>query len=128
MKPQPTIEQIVKRNRLNHQLYISKSGLGKEEIEDLIYLDLATQGFDVIEIMNKHIEALSAELKEKDAALGFYADSDNWGHTDPGCATYDRIDKNDFGTGEFQISECTDDERVGGKLARQVLQKYRVEK
>lgn len=59
-------------------------------------------------------------LKE---ALKFYAHSDNWNHINTKTATYAIINEQDLGDGSFQFNDITDDERVGGKLARQTLKK-----
>lgn len=60
-------------------------------------------------------------------ALKFYADSDHWNHISPVEATYSVIDKKDLGIGDFPLNEITDDERVGGLLARQALASVGVE-
>ena len=69
----------------------------------------------------EQFEKLAGEMRE---ALEFYSDSDNWGHTSPGCATYDRIDEKDFGAGNFEIGHNVDDDRVGGRKAREALAKF----
>lgn len=64
---------------------------------------------------------LKAENERYRKALEFYADADNWGHISPHEATYSVIDKVDLGKGEFMLNEMTDDDRVGGRKAREVL-------
>lgn len=54
-------------------------------------------------------------------ALKFYGDSDNYGHVSAESLKYIVLNENDMGKGEFQLSERVDDDRVGGKLARQTL-------
>lgn len=70
-------------------------------------------------------EEINLKLKEmyKKAieSLKFYADSDSWGHESSISATYSVIGKEDLGNGDFQLSDIVDDERVGGRLARETL-------
>ena len=54
-------------------------------------------------------------------ALEFYADSDNWGTIDAHDTYSNMVEKDDLGTGEFQLNENTDDSKVAGKLARETL-------
>lgn len=70
---------------------------------------------------------LNKELQEKNKimleALEFYADGDNYGHINPEIATYSVIDNCDLGVGDFMLNETVDDERVGGRRAREALAK-----
>ncbi len=54
-------------------------------------------------------------------ALKFYASGDHWHHTHPGSTTYSVVDGQDLGDGSFQLNEHTDDDKVGGKKAREAL-------
>lgn len=58
-------------------------------------------------------------------ALEFYASADNWNHISPTEATYSVISKEDLGAGEFKFTEDVDDERVGGKTARQAIAEFK---
>lgn len=69
-------------------------------------------------------EQLQKQNQELIKALKFYADGDNWGYIAPDKVDYRVIEKSDFGIGEFQLTELTDDEWVGGRRAREVLEKY----
>ena len=81
----------------------------------------------------REVKELEAKLEIAVEALEFYADSDSWGHIEPGThyATniYQCVDKEDYGEGDFIISERMniDDSGVGGKRARQALEKLRGE-
>jgi len=70
--------------------------------------------------LNKELQEQNKILKE---ALEFYADGDNYGHINPEVATYSVIDNCDLGVGDFMLNETVDDERVGGKRAREALAK-----
>lgn len=71
----------------------------------------------------KKIEKLQEQNKILKEALEFYADGDNYGHISPEVATYSVIDNCDLGVGDFMLNETVDDERVGGKRAREALAK-----
>lgn len=73
---------------------------------------------------NKDIELFQKQNKELIETLKFYADGDNWGHIAPDKVDYRVIEESDFGIGEFQLTELTDDEWVGGRRAREVLAKF----
>lgn len=70
--------------------------------------------------LNKKLQEQHKIMKE---ALEFYADGDNYGHISPEVATYSVIDNCDLGVGDFMLNETVDDERVGGKRAREALAK-----
>ena len=61
---------------------------------------------------------LKAQLEMAEKVLDFYSDCGNWGHI-----SYDKADYvvilNDSGVGDFQINDITDDDRVGGRRARE---------
>ena len=63
-------------------------------------------------------QKLKAQLERAEKVLDFYSDCGNWGHI-----SYDKADYvvilNDSGVGDFQISDITDDDRVGGLRARE---------
>ena len=63
-------------------------------------------------------EKLKAQLEKAEAVIEFYSDSDNWEHKSPVQADYVVI-LDDSGTGEFQLNHMTDDDRVGGRRARE---------
>lgn len=54
-------------------------------------------------------------------ACEFYASSDQWNCTKEQLTTYNTIDKDDLGIGDFQFACDVDDDRVGGKKAREAL-------
>lgn len=54
-------------------------------------------------------------------ACEFYASSDQWNCTKEKITTYDKIDDIDLGNGEFYFNYITDDDRVGGKKAREAI-------
>ena len=57
-------------------------------------------------------------------ALKFYASGDYWSHAQPGSTTYSVVDEEDLGDGSFQLNEHTDDDKVGGKKAREALSTF----
>ena len=63
-------------------------------------------------------QKLKVQLEKCEAVIDFYSDSDNWGHKSPVQADYVVI-LDDSGTGEFQLNHMTDDDRVGGRRARE---------
>lgn len=66
-----------------------------------------------LEILSNYEKALEA--------LKFYGDADNYGHVNAQSLKYIVLNEGDMGNGEFQLNSITDDEGVGGKLARQTL-------
>ena len=80
-----------------------------------------------LQLAQREIERLRAELADKDAALEFYASADNWHHKNSESVEYRLINEEDMGVGDFNFNEITDDEWVGGKRAREVLNKYKGE-
>ena len=66
---------------------------------------------------------LKEQVKVMREALEFYADGSNWEHISPHKAEYRVIEESDMGDGNFQITQMTDDEWVGGKRARATLEK-----
>lgn len=108
----------------------SKEKLRQEfsEIQASIYTNeaLFSMGFDGgFDACYKLMQEREKALVE---ALEFYADSNYWGHVSPEEATYSTIDKIDLGKGDFMLNEMVDDERVGGRRAREALSKIRCEK
>lgn len=87
---------------------------------------------DVCDAVDREID-LRAKLEIAVEALEFYADGDSWGHVAPGTHyvtnVYQCVDKTDYGEGDFTISERMniDDSGVGGRRARQALEKLRGE-
>ena len=63
-------------------------------------------------------EKLQAQLERAEEVIKFYSDSDNWEHKSPSQADYVVV-LDDSGTGEFQLNHMTDDDRVGGRRARE---------
>lgn len=59
------------------------------------------------------------QLKKAEKVIEFYADGYNYEHISPEIATYSVIDVSDLGAGDFMLNDSVDDERVGGKRARQ---------
>ena len=64
---------------------------------------------------------LFSDVEHLIEALKFYASGDYWNHTHPGSTTYSVVDEEDLGDGSFQLNEHTDDDKVGGKKAREAL-------
>lgn len=63
-----------------------------------------------------------AQLERAEEVIKFYSDSDNWEHKSPSQADYVVV-LDDSGTGEFQLNHMTDDDRVGGRRAREYFKK-----
>ena len=78
--------------------------------------DTVEGGVEVV--LASEYEKLKAQLEKCEAVIDFYSDSDNWGHKSPVQADYVVI-LDDSGTGEFQLNHMTDDDRVGGRRARE---------
>lgn len=64
----------------------------------------------------------NAVLRE---ALEFYASGDYWGYEHPSSDIFNSIDSRDLGIGDFQLSEDADDDGVGGRTAREALEKVK---
>ena len=69
-------------------------------------------------VLHSDYEKLKAQLEKAESVIDFYSDSDNWEHKSPAQADYVVI-LDDSGTGEFQLNHMTDDDRVGGRRARE---------
>lgn len=54
-------------------------------------------------------------------ACEFYASDQQWSCTQKQITTYDTIGKDDLGIGDFELIKGVDDDRVGGKKAREAL-------
>lgn len=78
--------------------------------------DTVEGGIEVV--LAADYEKLKAQLEKAEDVIDFYSDSDNWGHKSPVQADYVVI-LDDSGTGEFQLNHMTDDDRVGGRRARE---------
>ena len=78
--------------------------------------DTVEGGVEVV--LASEYEKLKAQLERAEKVLDFYSDCGNWGHI-----SYDKADYvvilNDSGVGDFQINDITDDDRVGGRRARE---------
>ena len=94
-----------------------------EYVKDCSLIDEGNLYFAATEFKSAY-EQLQKQNQELKETLKFYADGDNWEHVAPDKVDYRVIEKSDFGTGEFQLTELTDDEWVGGRRAREVLAKY----
>ena len=73
--------------------------------------------------MMSEVEELKAKLEIAIGALKFYADVENWECTGAKPGIYASIVGDDFGNGSFDFNDITNDEGVGGKLARETLAK-----
>lgn len=75
------------------------------------------------------LEVMLEELKKENAilrkALEFYASGDYWGYEHPSSDIFNSIDSRDLGIGDFQLSEDADDDGVGGRTAREALEKVK---
>lgn len=69
-------------------------------------------------VLHSDYEKLQAQLEKAESVIDFYSDSDNWEHKSPVQVDYVVI-LDDSGTGEFQLNHMTDDDRVGGRRARE---------
>lgn len=78
--------------------------------------DTIEGGIEVV--LASDYEKLKAQLEKAEDVIDFYSDSDNWEHKSPIQADYVVI-LDDSGTGEFQLNHMTDDDRVGGRRARE---------
>lgn len=78
--------------------------------------DTVEGGVEVV--LASEYEKLKAQLEKAESVIDFYSDSDNWEHKSPVQADYVVI-LDDSGTGEFQLNHMTDDDRVGGRRARE---------
>jgi len=72
-------------------------------------------------IMADEITKLKKSREVLRKACEFYASSDQWNCTKEQLTTYNTIDKDDLGIGDFQFACDVDDDRVGGKKAREAL-------
>lgn len=66
-------------------------------------------------------ERLKKQNEKYREALEFYASGDSWGHLNQDSIEYYIVDISDSGTGEFDLNSITDDNRVGGRRAREAL-------
>ena len=82
--------------------------------------DTVEGGVEVV--LASDYEKLKAQLEKAEKVLDFYSDCGKWGHI-----SYDKADYvvilNDSGVGDFQINDITDDDRVGGRRAREYFKK-----
>ena len=69
--------------------------------------------------LEQELQKTREQLDKAEKVIEFYADGDNYGHISPEIATYSVIDASDLGDGDFMLNDSVDDERVGGKRARQ---------
>ena len=76
---------------------------------------------DEITKMKEENEKLKKSHEVLRKACEFYASSDQWNCTKEQLTTYNTIDKDDLGIGDFQFTCDVDDDRVGGKKAREAL-------
>lgn len=72
--------------------------------------------------LEKEITKLKKSREVLMKACEFYASSDQWNCTKEQLTTYNTIDKDDLGIGDFQFACDVDDDRVGGKKAREALE------
>ena len=70
----------------------------------------------------ENLKKENAVLRE---ALEFYASGDYWGYEHPSSDIFNSIDSRDLGIGDFQLSEDADDDGVGGRTAREALEKVK---
>lgn len=79
-----------------------------------------------LEVTRQALESEIIKLKKSREwlrkACEFYASSDQWNCTKEQLTTYNTIDKDDLGIGDFQFACDVDDDRVGGKKAREALE------
>ena len=85
------------------------------------YERLISSKVDKIETLEQELQKTRERLEIAEKVIEFYADGDNYGHISPEIATYSVIDVSDLGAGDFMLNDSVDDERVGGKRARQYL-------
>ena len=78
-------------------------------------------GHDIEFISADRYKEILSNYKKALEALKFYGDADNYGHVNAQSLKYIVLNEDDMGNGEFQLNSITDDEGVGGKLARQTL-------
>lgn len=74
---------------------------------------------DQLDKLEQELQKTREQLDKAEKVIEFYADGDNYGHISPEIATYSVIDASDLGDGDFMLNDSVDDERVGGKRARQ---------
>jgi len=72
-------------------------------------------------------QKLKEALKVAVEAMEFYASGDYWGYEHPSSDIFNSIDSRDLGIGDFQLSEDADDDGVGGRTAREALEKVKSE-
>lgn len=73
---------------------------------------------DILIVENERLKKQNEKYRE---ALEFYASGDSWGHLNQDSIEYYIVDISDSGTGEFDLNSITDDNRVGGRRAREAL-------
>lgn len=74
---------------------------------------------------NRKLIKENAILRE---ALEFYASGDYWSYEHPSSHIFNSIDSGDLGIGDFQLGEDADDDGVGGRTAREALEKVKSER
>ena len=99
----------------------------KDIAEKLILQNSTVLNHELAELARAYLELEKEITKLKKSRDGlrsvceFYASSDQWNCTKEQLTTYNTIDKDDLGVGEFQFACDVDDDRVGGKKAREAL-------
>lgn len=136
MLPRETAEEIIKRAEL-HDTTNTKTpflanieGLARAYLELEKKLSLEQQDrksekreFKVFkDAAENEITKLKKSREGLRQACEFYASSDQWNCTKEQLTTYNTIDKDDLGIGDFQFACDVDDDRVGGKKAREALE------
>lgn len=97
---------------------LARAYLELEEKHEYVHKKL----LDDIEYQKKEITKLKKSREVLRKACEFYASSDQWNCTKEQLTTYNTIDKDDLGIGDFQFACDVDDDRVGGKKAREALE------
>ena len=115
----------IKRDDGFTQIWSEKSlNLLQDADSDLIKNSyIAVVEYSAYEAVQVENAKLKEQVKVMREALEFYADGSNWEHISPHKAEYRVIEESDMGDGNFQITQMTDDEWVGGKRARATLEK-----
>lgn len=101
-------------------LELEKEIQWRKEVYDKLDSININLNYEVIELKSE-ITKLKKSREVLMKACEFYASSDQWNCTKEQLTTYNTIDKDDLGIGDFQFACDVDDDRVGGKTAREAL-------
>ena len=106
--------------------------LEKEKARLILHIDDIEKANDNCQTKIANLELEITKLKEENEklkksrealrrAVEFYSDEQQWNCTPEKLTTYNTIGKDDLGIGDFHLTKDVDDDRVGGKKAREAI-------